>query len=664
MEYSGLWLDHKPEGAVLPDIGAVYYNSSARVVLTAARELRDALSAMGAAAPELRLSAFAPERGVYLFEGGGGAYTDKDAQAYEIEERDGLIRISSETAQGVLWGAFELIRMIRCRMPIEGISKRFAPDMPLRMLDHWDNTDGSIERGYSGRSFLFKDGEIIINERTRCYARLLASVGINAIVINNVNVDDNAVRFITGRYFDSLGKLSEVFAGYGIKLFISADYAAPIDIGGMDTADPCDKRVAEWWENTAAEIYKALPELGGFLIKADSEGRPGPFTYGRDQAEGANVLARALKPYGGIVIWRCFVYNCHQDWRDRKTDRARAGYDYFKPLDGRFDDNVILQIKNGPVDFQVREPVSPLFGAMPATNQMLEVQIAQEYTGQQRDLCYLIPWFKEILDFKMRLNAENDTVADYISGRACGNKLCGIAAVCNTGGDYNWTGHDLAAANLYGFGRLSFDTSLSAERIAGEWIMQTFGGDEKTLEVVSDMLLSSWHTYEKYTAPLGVGWMVAQSDHYGPDVDAFEYSRWGTYHYSDRNGLGVDRTDGGTGYIRQYSEPLAELYGNTETCPDELLLFFHHVPYTHVLKSGETVIQHIYNTHFEGAEDVKRFIDAWSSLEGRIDRGAFERVSERLSMQLENAEEWRDIINTYFYRKSGIADDKGRKIYK
>lgn len=664
MNYSGLWLTCKPVKADFSNIGAVYYNSYSRVVLTAVCELRDAIAVMSGSEPEIRHASVPPEGGIYLFAGNGGSYTDPDVQAYTIEENGGVITIRSESVQGVLWGAFELVRRIRCGKDITGISERFSPDAPLRMLDHWDNTDGSIERGYSGRSFFFKDGEILINERTHDYARLIASVGINSVVINNVNVDERAALFITDTYFEKLRRLSELFDDYGIKLFISIDYAAPIDIGGMDTADPCDERVAEWWARTASDIYKALPNLGGFLVKADSEGRPGPFTYGRDQAQGANMLARALKPYGGIIIWRCFVYNCHQDWRDRKTDRARAGYDYFKQLDGCFDDNVILQIKNGPVDFQVREPVSPLFGAMRDTNEMIEFQIAQEYTGQQRDLCYLLPWFKEILDFKMCINPDKDTVADYICGKAYGNKLCGMAAVCNTGDDYNWTGHDLAAANLYGFGRLSFNTSITAEEIAEEWIIQTFGYDRKVIETVSEMLMVSWHTYEKYTAPLGVGWMVAKSDHYGPDVDSFEYSRWGTYHYADRDGLGVDRTSGGTRYTEQYSAPLTELYNNIETCPEELILFFHHLPYTYVLKTGETVIQHIYNTHFEGVEDVKRFIDEWNELEGRLDLDVFERVRERLSMQLANAVEWRDVINTYFYRKSGIDDVMGRKIYK
>ncbi|MGM9937037.1 MAG: alpha-glucuronidase, partial [Candidatus Ornithomonoglobus sp.] len=514
-------------------IEQIYYDSKDRCVLNAVQELKMFCRAGGGDPSAEYRDNTDGLKGVILSCGDErGDYYDIEWQSYRLEEKNGRLVISSQSSCGVLWGVFDLIRRIRCGEKLNGLNATCVPDNPFRMLNHWDNDDGSVERGYSGNSFFFKDGEIIVNERIKAYARFLASVGINAIVINNVNVKDNAVYFITERYFDRLNELTELFAEYGVRLFLSVDYAASIDIGGLDSADPCSAEVIAWWEEKCAEIYRNIHGLGGFLIKADSEGRPGPFTYGRNQAQGANMLARALQPYGGIVIWRCFVYNCNQDWRDRKTDRARAAYDYFSRLDGQFDDNVILQIKNGPVDFQVREPVSPLLGAMRKTNQMIEFQIAQEYTGQQIDLCYLIPWFKEVLDFRMYLNDSNDTVADYISGRAYGGKLCGCAAVTNTGNDFNWTGHDLAAANLYGFGRLCFDSSLSAELIAKEWIVQTFGRSAQVIRVISEMLMKSWQVYEKYTAPLGIGWMVRREDHYGVDVDAYEYSRWGTYHYA------------------------------------------------------------------------------------------------------------------------------------
>src|SRR5690606_20931534 len=336
------------------------------------------------------------------------------------------------------------------------------------------------------------------------------------------------------------------------------------------------------------------PDFGGFVVKADSENRPGPFTYGRDHADGANMLATALQPYGGLVLWRCFVYDCHQDWRDRSTDRARAAYDHFKPLDGRFMDNVILQIKNGPMDFQVREPVSPLFGAMPNTNAVMEFQITQEYTGQQRHVCYLIPQWKEVLDFDTKVKGDGSTVKEIAAGNIHPYKYSGIAAVTNIGDDDNWTGHHLAQANLYGYGRLLWNPELSSEEIAAEWAQLTFSSSTDVQQLLIDFLMESWSIYEKYTSPLGVGWMVTPHYHYGPDIDGYEYSKWGTYHFADNKGIGVNRTvASGTGYTSQYEPEHAARYESLDTCPDELLLFFHHVPYTHVLHSGKTVIQHI-----------------------------------------------------------------------
>ncbi len=579
----------------------------------------------------------------------------------QIEEK---LLIIGKTDQGILYGVFELLRRISMGVSIRGVSFVQNPMNPLRMLNHWDNLDGSIERGYSGGSFFFKNEEILIGERTRDYARLIASIGLNGVVINNVNVRGLAASgLITDRYLDKLKQLNRIFSGYGIKLFVSANFAAPIEIGGMDTADPCNEEVAAWWRNCIGNIYKAIPDFGGFLIKADSEGRPGPFTYERTQAEGANVLARALKPYGGLLIWRCFVYNCQQDWRDDKTDRARAAYDNFITLDGSFDDNVILQIKNGPMDFQVREPVSPLFGGLRKTNQILEVQIAQEYTGQQKHVCYLIPMWKEVLDFNTYGAEGHATVADIVAGTTYGQTYCGMAAVANTGNDENWTGHDLAAANLYGFGRLSWNTKLQAEEISKEWILLTFVHREKVLEAFQRILKDSWLTYERYTSPLGIGWMVNPNHHYGPNVDGYEYDKWGTYHRADRNGLGVDRTRKGTGFTSQYNEPNASMYENISTCPEELLLFFHHVPYDYVLKTGQTLIQHIYDTHFEGVKEVEAMIDELKSIQEWLPGELYQRLEERFEMQLESAVEWRDQINTYFYRKSGEEDEKHRKIY-
>lgn len=584
-------------------------------------------------------------------------------EGYRIEETNGLLTLSAVDENGLLYGIFHILRVVATEGSLTGISVLVNPDNPLRMYNHWDNMDGSIERGYSGRSFFFEDNQITVDERIVDYARMAASIGINGVVINNVNVKNAATYLITDRYFDKAARLAEILAGYGIKFFLSLNFAAPIELGGPDSADPLEPRVIEWWKGKMKEVFSRIPNLGGFLVKADSEGRPGPFTYGRTQADGANMLADIVKPYGGIIIWRCFVYNCTQDWRDYKTDRARAGYDNFIQMDGDYHDNVILQIKNGPMDFQIREPVSPLLGGLKKTNQMLEVQVAQEYTGHQIDVCYLIPMFKEVLDYRTYCAPERDTVADVISGRTMGNKYAGIAAVCNTGNDENWTGSDLAAANFYGFGRLAFSMSLTAKDIAQEWICMSFSTDRQVVETITRILLTSRETYEKYTSPLGIGWMVTPHEHYGCSVDGYEYSCWGTYHRADHLGIGVDRSDKGTGYAGQYYEPNASMYNSMDSCPEELLLFFHHVPYNHMLRTGKTLIQHIYDSHFEGVEEVEGMIADWNSIEGKVPEDTFKGVRERFDRQLYNATEWRDQVNSYFYRKSGIADEKGRVIY-
>jgi alpha-glucuronidase len=585
--------------------------------------------------------------------------------AIRVNHEEACIAIGAATAAGVLYGVFHLLRLLGTGHGIDGLNVSIQPANGLRMINHWDNFDGSIERGYAGRSFLYGENRFLGDaDRLRDYARLMSSVGINAICINNVNVHSEETKFITSAYLSEVAAIAHIFRIYGIRLFLSINYAAPLQLSDIGTADPLDPHVQAWWARQAAEVYAAIPDFGGFVVKADSENRPGPFTYGRDHADGANMLAAALEPFGGIVIWRCFVYNCKQDWRDRKTDRARAAYDHFKPLDGRFRDNVVLQIKNGPLDFQVREPVSPLFGALEQTNQVLEFQITQEYTGQQRHLCYLVPQWKEVLEFNTHAKGEASPVKHIVDGSVWNNRLSGIAAVSNTGNDLNWTGHLLAQANLYGYGRLIWNPELSGEEIASEWIRLTFGCEPSIEAVVLRMLMDSWRIYESYTAPLGIGWMVNPEHHYGPNVDGYEYSQWGTYHYADRQGIGVDRTtSSGTGYSAQYMGQNAELFESLEQCPDELLLFFHHVPYTHVLHSGKTVIQHIYDTHFAGADEAAELLSSWQTLQAVVEDKLYAQVETRLAAQAAHAKEWRDQINTYFYRKSGINDVHGRMIY-
>ncbi|MCR4749770.1 MAG: alpha-glucuronidase [Lachnospiraceae bacterium] len=631
------------------------------VISTASDELERASKALFGRSIDVDINI--PEKGLVIRKADENIF---GSEGYRIHAQDSLAFIEAATPQAVIYGVFRFLALIRMGKFDSTTDVTEIPSNPIRMLDHWDNMDGSIERGYSGNSFFFENNDIVINERTKDYARLIASLGINAVAINNVNVKDAATDLVNPRFIDKVAKLAEIFGCYGVKLFLSLNYAMPIEYEPK-SADPLDEKVIAWWKDKMKEVYDAIPALGGFLVKADSEGRPGPFTYGRTQADGANMLAKAIKPYGGIIIWRCFVYNCQQDWRDLTTDRARAGYDYFSSLDGEFDDNVILQIKNGPMDFQVREPVSPLFGGMRKTNQMLEVQIAQEYTGHQIDVCYLIPWFKQILNFKTYMNGPDDTkttVAEIVSGRARNVTNAGMVAVTNTGNDENWTGNDLAAANLYGFGRLAWNTELDAEEIEREWIKLTFGAlDKRSEDTISDILMSSWPAYEKYTAPLGIGWMVKPHDHYGPSVDGYEYDRWGTYHRADWKSIGVERGPEGTGFSTQYNSPNREMFADPDKTPEELLLFFHKMPYKHVLSTGKTIIQHIYDTHFEGYEEAKRMQAMWDSLEGKIDNRAFCESKKRFEMQVHNAHEWCDIVNSYFYRKCGIDDEQGRTIY-
>jgi alpha-glucuronidase len=577
--------------------------------------------------------------------------------------------VTAAAERGLLYGYFHALRLGAAAFS-QALTVVQEPAQPIRMVNQWDNMSaehhlGSVERGYAGDSIFFRDGSVV-SDRHRIvdYARLLASVGINALSINNVNVHPAAARLLT-EHLDDVAGVAAILRDFGITIFLSVNFASPVLLGGLPTADPADLDVIAWWRQTTECVYQRIPDFGGYVVKADSEGQPGPFSYGRDHADGANLLAQALQPFGGTVFWRCFVYNSRQDWRDRTTDRARAAFDNFMPIDGRFADNVVLQIKSGPVDFQVREPVSPLIGALRSTNIAVEFQLTQEYTGHQIDVCYLVPQWTQMLDFDADPGgATPRTVASILATRARAHGRAGLCGVSNIGDDANWTGHKLAQANLYGFGRLAWDPSLSPDAVLAEWIGLTFPESPRVHAVVREIQRGSWLAYESYTAPLGVGWMVTPEVHYGPSVDGYEYSRWGTYHFADRDGLGVDRTVAtGSGFAGQYPPARAQQYEALATCPDELLLFFHHVSYSHVLHSGKTVIQHIYDAHFAGYDWVAAMADAWRTLAGQLDDAAFQNVLGRLEQQLSSAREWRDQINTYFWRKSGIPDAHGRTIY-
>ena len=579
-----------------------------------------------------------------------------EPEAYRLKgSADGLCIKASDSA-GLLYGVYALLMRLKAGEDLSAIDTTSAPAVRRRILNHWDNIDGTIERGYSGQSIFFKGGELCYSEqRIRDYARLLATVGINQVAINNVNVTPQSAKLITGEMLPKVAALAEIFRPYNIRLILSIHFESPVMLGGLSTADPLDAAVAAWWREAAQRVYRYIPDFAGFLIKADSEFRGGPASLGRTQADGANVIARALAPFGGTVYWRCFIYNCMQDWRDTVTDRPKAAYETFMPLDGEFESNVVLQIKYGPTDFQVREPNSPLLGAMEKTRQAIEFQVTQEYTGQQIDLYALAVQWQEVLD---------TPASDILQTRdLIGERIDTIAAVANVGDDENWTGHTLAQANLFAFGRMAWNPGLSASEVTEEWVAQTFGNAPRLVPPLVEMMLSSRGVYEKYNAPLGIGWMVAPGRHYGPSVDGYEYSKWGTYHRASHEAIGVDRTQKGTGLTAQYHPYLTAIYDDRNACPQDLLLFFHRLPYDYRLKSGKTLLQHIYDTHFEGALDVQGFIKTWETLKELLPAAAYASVSGRLSRQLQNAVEWRDVINTYFYRMTGIPDEKGRLIH-
>ena len=542
---------------------------------------------------------------------------------------------------GVLYGAYALIRRVLSGEAVPDFSSSL-PKYALRMINCWDNADGTVERGYSGRSLFFEGGRLQYDPlRVRELARLMASVGLNVLCINNVNVHFPA-QLLLEDYLPEAAALADLFRPFGVRLMFSVDFSQPMR-HGIATADPLDPAVRAWWKETAARVYDAIPDLAGFLVKADSEGRPGPFTYGRNHADGANMLADAVRPFCGVVVWRCFVYNCRQDWRDTKTDRPKAAWENYAFLDGQFADNVILQVKHGPFDFQVREPLSPLLLGMRKTNLAMELQLAQEYTGHQIDLYTMMPMWKELYE---ELPPDN---------------IMAIAAVSNLGRDENYTGHPLAAVNFFTYGLMAWDPETDMKAAVSSWIRMTYVFRPADEQALASLLLSSRRVYEKYTAPLGIGWMNTPHDHYGPNPSGYEYDLWGTYHTASRDAVGIDRTKNGTGYLLQYPESLQKKYENPDTCPDLYLLFYHRLPYSFRMKDGRTLIQRIYDDHFEGYAETEAMAETVRALPfPEPDRDI---ILSRMELQLHNAKEWCDIINTFFRRLSGVDDAHGRKIY-
>ena len=572
-----------------------------------------------------------------------------------------FIVIAGQNERGVLYGSFALLRKIALGESIADIDQRENPYSPIRWINHWENLDGSIERGYGGRSIFWENGQARQDlSRVTDYGRMLASLGINGCSINNVNADP---RVLSPEFLPQIVRVADALRPWGVKVVISVDFGSPRSVGGLTTFDPLDPSVIAFWKNKADEIYRAVPDLGGFILKADSEGRVGPSAVGRTHADAANVIGRALKPHGGLFFYRGFVYDNKMDWRNLKNDRARAAYDNFKDLDGKFDDNVFIQIKNGPIDFQVREPASPLFGTLEKTNQVIELQITQEYMGQGRHTVFLVPMWKDVLDFDLRARPGLSTpVKALVAGKTFGRPSGGFIGVSNVGLDETWYGNHMSQANLYGFGRLAWNPDLSSKQIIDEWTRLTFGDDPRVVETINTMQLTSWRTYENYTGPLGLQTLTdIVGNHFGVAVEASERNGWGQWHRADEQGIGMDRSVAtGTGFAGQYRPEIARMYETVENTPDDLILFMHHVPYTQKLKSGKTVIQFIYDSHYEGADAVEKYVTDWKALKGRVDDRRYEEVLAQLQYQAGQAIVWRDAVAGWFFKASRIPDARNR----
>ncbi|MFA0964986.1 alpha-glucuronidase family glycosyl hydrolase [Roseivirga sp. BDSF3-8] len=572
------------------------------------------------------------------------------------KERPVLV-ISANTDTGLLYGTFHLLRLMQTEKSLENMSLVQTPKTDIRVLNHWDNLDRTVERGYAGFSIWnWHKLPEYIDQRYIDYARANASIGINGTVLTNVNA--NAL-VLTPAYLQKVKALADVFRPYSIKVYLTARFSAPIETGGLDTADPLNEEVGAWWQHKAAEIYDLIPDFGGFLVKANSEGQPGPQNYGRNHADGANMLAKAVAPHGGIVMWRAFVYSEHD-----VTDRAMQAYSEFVPYDGQFADNVLIQVKNGAIDFQPREPFHPMFGAMPDTPLMMEFQITQEYLGFSTHLVFLPKMYEEVLDADTYRDGKEATVAKVIDGTLTNKELTGIAGVANIGTDRNWTGHPFGQANWYGFGRLAWNPYLSSEEIAAEWLQMTFSNDEAFVTPMTDMLVDSRETVVKYMTPLGLHHIMDAGHHYGPGPWIKDMPRpdWTSvyYHKADSAGIGFDRTVAtGSGATAQYAPEVAEIFNDAEETPRELLLWFHHLPWGYKMENGRTLWQNLGLTYQEGVDEVKEMEARWEKMAPYVNKQQHEQVSMLLDIQLKEAKWWKNACMTYFQQFSGRPFPEG-----
>lgn len=561
---------------------------------------------------------------------------DKQLQpeGFRIRHEDNKITLTSPTETGLLYAAYHLLRMQETGQNVVEAQTTENPAYNLRILNHWDNMDRTVERGYAGQSLWnWEELPNTLSDRYKEYARANASIGINGTVLNNVNASP---KILSAEYLQKVKALADIFRPYGLRVYLSVNFASPMALDSLSTADPLDKEVIRWWKNKVKEIYRIIPDFGGFLVKANSEGQPGPCDFGRTHAEGANMLADALKPYKGIVMWRAFVYS------PSDADRAKQAYLEFKPLDGQFRNNVIVQVKNGPIDFQPREPYSPLFGAMQHTPLMAEFQVTQEYLGHSNHLAYLAPMWKEFFEFVAPAS------------------LKAVAGVANIGTDANWCGHTFAQANWYAFGRLAWQPSLSSGNIADEWLKQTFGSQPSDINAqLKKMMLDSHEAVVNYMMPLGLHHIFAWGHHYGPEPwCSIPGARpdWlpSYYHRADKQGIGFDRSSKGSNAVAQYPETLAKQYDNIGTCPEEYLLWFHHVPWSHRMKSGRSLWDELCHHYDNGVRQVRDFQKIWDAAEKYIDAERFHEVQSKLKIQARDAVWWKDACLLYFQEFSGM----------
>ncbi|MFC4096072.1 alpha-glucuronidase family glycosyl hydrolase [Euzebyella saccharophila] len=565
-------------------------------------------------------------------------------KSIKIEKNTKLV-VTAHTEIGLLYGTFRVLALMQQLEELTNLNLVDSPKIDIRMLNHWDNLDRTVERGYAGFSLWnWQKLPEYIDQRYVDYARANASIGINAVSLTNVNA--NAL-ILTPMYLEKVKALAKTFRPYGIKVYLTARFSAPIEIGGLETADPLDQKVIDWWQAKADEIYSLIPNFGGFLVKANSEGQPGPQNYDRNHVDGANMMAKALAPHNGNVIWRAFVYSEHD-----ADDRAKQAYSEFVPYDGKFLPNVLVQVKNGAIDFQPREPFHPMFGAMPKTHIMMEFQITKEYLGFSTHLVYLPKLYEEVLEADTYQEGKGSTVAKVLDGSLQGQQITGMAGVANIGNDLNWTGHPFGQADWYGFGRLAWDPYLDSEKIADEWLRMTFSNDEKFIAPIKEMMVTSREAVVNYMNPLGLHHIFDTGHHYGPGPWVSELSRpeWNPvyYHQADENGIGFDRTPSGSNATAQYAQPVAEMFNDPKTCPEEYLLWFHHLPWDYQLKNGETLWNGLAKKYQKGVNQVAKMQETWNQMKPYVSAEQHKEVNMLLTIQYKEAKWWRDACLLYF----------------